>query len=86
MKNNKINGETVRDFFNSMISITDLSKGKAPKIIQNACINNETYFVIKNNKPIAVIMPLCSYEDLLNKIDKSQSSVHDGTSGGQNES
>ncbi|MDN3015797.1 type II toxin-antitoxin system Phd/YefM family antitoxin [Paenibacillus sp. BSR1-1] len=50
-----------------MVSVTDLSRGKAPKIITKIVEENENYYIIKNNKPVAVILSLEEYKKLIEK-------------------
>lgn len=46
-----------------IVSISDLSRGKASKIISKVQKENETYVIIKNNKPAAAIVPIELLED-----------------------
>ncbi|GAV25399.1 prevent-host-death protein [Carboxydothermus islandicus] len=48
-----------------MISVSDLGRGKASKIIEEVANKKEHYIVIKNNKPQAVIIPIDQYDELM---------------------
>ncbi len=44
-----------------IISVSDLGRGKASRIINEVSENKHHYLVIKNNKPEAVIVPVEDY-------------------------
>lgn len=46
---------------NFIISVSDLGRGQASKIISDVSNNKAHYIVIKNNKPEAVIVPVEDY-------------------------
>jgi PHD/YefM family antitoxin component YafN of YafNO toxin-antitoxin module len=50
-----------------MVSVTDFSRGKAPKILNKVVEENENYYIIKNNKPIAIILSIQEYKKLIDK-------------------
>lgn len=51
---------------NRCISVSELSRGMASKVIKDVNENKEQYIVLKNNKPQAIILPVEEYIDLLN--------------------
>ena len=55
----------LRDIIRRFISVSDLSRGMASKIIQRVGKNKEQYIVVKNNKPEAVILSVDEYTNLL---------------------
>ena len=55
----------LRDIIGRLISVSDLSRGMASKIIQRVGKNKEQYIVVKNNKPEAVILSVDEYTNLL---------------------
>lgn len=54
----------LRNALNHIISVSDLGRGKASKVINNVESNNEQYIVVKNNKPQAIIMSIEDYSSL----------------------
>lgn len=55
----------LKDFLSKLISVSDLSRGMASKIIQKVNKDKEQYIVVKNNKPEAVIISVDEYIELL---------------------
>lgn len=55
----------LRGMIGRLISVSDLSRGMASKIIQQVGKNREQYIVVKNNKPEAVILSVDEYTELL---------------------
>lgn len=55
----------LREIIGRLISVSDLSRGMASKIIQQVGKNKEQYIVVKNNKPEAVILSVDEYTELL---------------------
>lgn len=55
----------LRDVFEKLISVSDLSRGMASKIIQRVEKDKEQYIVVKNNKPKAIILSLEEYTELI---------------------
>lgn len=55
----------LREMIGRFISVSDLSRGMASKIIQQVGKNKEQFIVIKNNKPEAVILSIDEYTELL---------------------
>ncbi|NSW90359.1 MAG: type II toxin-antitoxin system Phd/YefM family antitoxin [Firmicutes bacterium] len=55
----------LRDVIGRLISVSDLSRGMASKIIQRVGKNKEQYIIVKNNKPEAIILSVDEYTDLL---------------------
>jgi len=54
----------LRNALDHIISVSELGRGKASKVIQNVESNKEQYIVVKNNKPQAIIMSIEEYSDL----------------------
>lgn len=54
----------LRNALNHIISVSDLGRGKASKVIQTVEEKKEQYIVMKNNKPQAIIMSIDEYSDL----------------------
>ncbi|MBI9014641.1 MAG: type II toxin-antitoxin system Phd/YefM family antitoxin [Clostridiales bacterium] len=54
----------LRNALDNIISVSELGRGKASKVIQNVESNKEQYIVVKNNKPQAIIMSIEEYSDL----------------------
>ena len=54
-----------RGALDHIISVSDLGRGKASKVIQSVELNKEQFIVVKNNKPQAVIMSVDEYNELL---------------------
>ena len=54
----------LRNALDHIISVSELGRGKASKVIQNVESNKEQYIVVKNNKPQAIIMSVEEYSDL----------------------
>lgn len=54
-----------RGALDHIISVSDLGRGKASKVIQNVESSKEQYIVVKNNKPQAIIMSIEEYNELL---------------------
>lgn len=55
----------LRDVISKLISVSDLSRGMASKIIQKVGRDKEQYIVVKNNKPEAVILSVDEYMELM---------------------
>lgn len=55
----------LREMIGRLISVSDLSRGMASKIIQQVGKNKEQFIVVKNNKPEAVILSVDEYTELL---------------------
>lgn len=55
----------LRDIIGKLISVSDLSRGMASKIIQKVGKDKEQYIVVKNNKPEAVILSVEEYMELI---------------------
>lgn len=54
----------LREILGKLISVSDLSRGMASKIIQQVGENKEQYIVMKNNKAKAVIISIEEYIEL----------------------
>jgi len=55
----------LRKIFDCMISVSELGRGQASKVIQAVEEQGNPYIVIKNNKPQAVIISINEYTELL---------------------
>jgi len=55
----------LRNVISKLISVSDLSRGMASKIIQKVGKDKEQYIVVKNNKPEAVILSVDEYMELM---------------------
>jgi len=53
-----------------IISVSELGRGKASKIIKNIELNNDSYIIVKNNKPKAVIMSVDEYKEMIEAQEK----------------
>jgi len=60
----------LRDALEHIVSVSELGRGKASKVIQNVEDKNEQYIVVKNNKPQAVIISIEEYNRLLALSDE----------------
>ena len=54
----------LRKVFDCMISVSELGRGQASKVIQAVEEQGNPYIVIKNNKPQAVIISINEYTEL----------------------
>ncbi|HHV63769.1 MAG TPA: type II toxin-antitoxin system Phd/YefM family antitoxin [Peptococcaceae bacterium] len=59
----------LRNVFDSMISVSELGRGQASKVIQAVEDHGNPYIVVKNNKPQAVIISVKEYTELLKAKD-----------------
>lgn len=55
----------LRNALDHMISVSELGRGQASKVIQLVKSNKEQFIVVKNNKPEAIIMSIEEYNDLM---------------------
>jgi len=55
----------LRHVFKCMISVSELGRGQASKVIQAIEETGNPYIIVKNNKPQAVILSIDDYSDLL---------------------
>ncbi|SCG82853.1 prevent-host-death family protein [Proteiniborus sp. DW1] len=62
--------ESLKHIIEKFISISDLSRGKASKVIQDVVKDESQYIIIKNNKPEAVILSLNEYMHLVEIKEK----------------
>ena len=51
--------------YKCIISVSDLARGLASKVLETIKENNETYVIVKNSKPSAVIISPEEYTDLV---------------------
>jgi prevent-host-death family protein len=59
----------LRKIFDCMISVSELGRGQASKVIQAVEDNGNPYIVVKNNKPQAVIISIDEYTELMRAKD-----------------
>lgn len=59
-----------RSAIHRMVSVSELSRGRASRIIQQVEENDEQFIVVKNNTPNAVIMSVNDYTELLTKQEQ----------------
>jgi len=62
----------LRDIVNHIISVSDLGRGKASKVIKNIESDNESYIIVKNNKPKAVIVSVDEYNRMVDSLEKME--------------
>lgn len=55
----------LRNALNHMVSVSDLGRGQASKVVNDVEKSKEQYIVVKNNKPQAVIISIDEYMDLM---------------------
>lgn len=61
-----IKGDTLK-IAESLVPISDFSKGKTSRIFDNVQNHNSEYIVLKNNKPAAVVVPMDTYKEVAEK-------------------
>lgn len=59
----------LRKVFDCMISVSELGRGQASKVIQSVEDGGNPYIVVKNNKPQAVIISISDYTELMRAKD-----------------
>ncbi|KUO60503.1 MAG: prevent-host-death protein [Gracilibacter sp. BRH_c7a] len=59
----------LRKVFDCMISVSELGRGQASKVIQAIEEDGNPYIVVKNNKPQAVIISINDYVELMRAKD-----------------
>ncbi len=55
----------LKDALDKFISVSDLGRGQASRVIQSVDDNKDQFVVIKNNKPKAIIMSIEEYSELV---------------------
>jgi len=55
----------LRRVFDCMISVSELGRGQASKVIQAVEDEGNPYIIVKNNKPQAVIISIHEYSELM---------------------
>lgn len=65
----------LRRVFDCMISVSELGRGQASKVIQSVEDTGNPYIVVKNNKPQAVIISIEEYTNLM-KSKENLESLH----------
>jgi prevent-host-death family protein len=63
----------LRKVFDCMISVSELGRGQASKVIQSVEDFGNPYIVVKNNKPQAVIVSINEYTELMRVKDMMDS-------------
>lgn len=61
----------LRAVFESMVSVTELSRGKASKVVQEVAEEGKEYIIVKNNEPQAVLISIKEYTQLMNDHEKA---------------
>ena len=61
--------QTMTYHIDKIVSVSEFSQGKSGKIFNDVSTNNCEYMVMKNNAPIAVIVPVCEYESVRKRIE-----------------
>ncbi|ABP68216.1 prevent-host-death family protein [Caldicellulosiruptor saccharolyticus DSM 8903] len=56
---------SLKELVSQMISVSELSRGRASKIIDEVAKKKKNFLVIKNNKPQAIIVPIDVYDELI---------------------
>ncbi len=64
-----IQGDTLK-VAQSLVSISDFSKGKTAGIFDDIQNNDSEYIVLKNNRPTAVVLSMKTYAELAEKADQ----------------
>lgn len=59
----------LRRVFDCMISVSELGRGQASKVIQAVEDEGNPYIIVKNNKPQAVIISINEYTELMRLKD-----------------
>ncbi|RNC28671.1 MAG: hypothetical protein AWM53_01331 [Candidatus Dichloromethanomonas elyunquensis] len=59
----------LRKVFDCMISVSELGRGQASKVIQAVEDFGNPFIVVKNNKPLAVIVSINEYTELMRSKD-----------------
>lgn len=54
---------------NKIVSVSEFSQGKSGKIFNDVNNNKREYIVMKNNSPIAVIVPMEEYDSYMKRIE-----------------
>ena len=68
------------DLIESIVSISDFSRGKASQIIQKVSEQNQEYIIVKNNEPQAVLISIPDYIQLMNdkkELEKLREKITD---------
>ncbi|UWG97713.1 type II toxin-antitoxin system Phd/YefM family antitoxin [Dehalobacter sp. DCM] len=60
----------LRRVFDCMISVSELGRGQASKVIQAVEDEGNPYIIVKNNKPQAVIISINEYTELMRLRDE----------------
>lgn len=64
--------ENLLKFTEHLVSISDFSKGKTSKILDDVKNNNTEYIVLKNNQPTAIVVSVETYIQLVEKAAKME--------------
>lgn len=60
----------LRPAISHMISVSELGRGQASRVIQAVEKSKEQFIVVKNNKPQAVLISIEEYMDLMEKKEE----------------
>ncbi len=77
----------LRAALDHMISVSELGRGQASKVVQDVEQNKEQYIVVKNNKPQAIIISIDEYMNLMEAREEldlfmiAQKRMNDGSGG-----
>jgi prevent-host-death family protein len=71
----KIDNLDISNVINHMISITDLARGKAAKVLNSVVKEKVPYIILKNNKPLAALVDIDIYNELVDKSKKYSESL-----------
>lgn len=55
-------------YSNKIASVSEFSQGRSGKIFNDVYDNNVEYLVLKNNAPVAVIVPVGEYDATMKRI------------------
>lgn len=64
--------ENLLKFTESLVSISEFSKGKTSKIFDDVKNKNTEYIVLKNNQPTAIVVSVKSYRELVRKASRME--------------
>lgn len=51
--------------FKNMVTVTEIGRGKITSVLNDISKNKQPYFIVRNNKPEAAIVPIEDLESLL---------------------
>jgi len=68
----KIDNLDISNVINHIVSITDLARGKAAKVLNTVVKEKVPFIILKNNKPQAALIDINIYNELVNVSRKYQ--------------